>query len=115
MGMTSGQMNVWRYTVTAIDVTENHSYDTYSDFENTYIANLVSGVPGCLVKIVFEDNTSIGRAGKWHIGTYINGVEQASIGERVGGNFYGSYGCDVYAGAKIHIYISTDVLDGIVS
>lgn len=113
MVMASGQTNTWHYTTTTIDVTENHSYGDYRAFNTAYIENLVSGIPGCIVKIVFEDNTSAARAGQWHIGVYINGVERGGMGKRVGGSFVDAYGCDVYAGAKIHIDISIDASDGI--
>jgi hypothetical protein len=58
--------------------------------------------------IDFENNTSNNRAGIFwaQVRARHKKSEVDFTGRRVGGQFGGSYGCNVYAGATINVYVS---------
>lgn len=90
-----------------INVTEYKSYEEATSFDNKYLAGLLNRYNNVVVFVDFIDNTNNNRAAIWH--TIMKNTKhnfQSSDGGRVGGRFSGSYGADVYPGAKIYIYYS---------
>ena len=85
-------------------VEANVNYGTFDDFQRAMFPDLP--MDRDLVMIEFENNTSNNRAG---IGWVRAKVPKTNIfatyGQRVGNQFGGSFGCDVYAGATINVYV----------
>lgn len=79
-------------------------YDTFDKFKQAMFPDLPTDKD--FVMIDFVNNTSNNRAGVYWIQARSlkkDGVVQG--GKRVGGQFGGSYGCNVYAGATINVYV----------
>ena len=80
------------------------SYGTFDDFQRAMLPDLPTD--GDFVMIDFENNTSNNRAGIFW--TQVRAPQKSKVisaGRRVGDQFGGIYGCDVYAGATINVYV----------
>jgi len=90
-----------------INVTEYKYYGEATIFDNEYLTGLLNRYNNVTVFVDFIDNTNNSRAAIWHAVMKNAKYDfQFSDGRRVGGQFAGSYGADVYPGAKIYIYYS---------
>lgn len=85
-------------------VEANAKYNVFEDFKKAQLPDLPTDRD--IVMIDFVNNTSNNRAGVyWMQIKSPQGTEVVSVGKRVGSPFGGSYGCDVYAGATINVYV----------
>jgi len=81
-------------------------YGTFDNFKQAQLPDLP--MDRDLVMIEFENNTSNNRAGIfWAQVKSPKAKKVVWNGLRVGSQFGGSYGCDVYAGATINVYVGT--------
>lgn len=79
-------------------------YDTFDNFRQALFPDLPTG--NDIVLIDFVNNTSNNRAGLYWVQFRPPTKDDViSAGKRVGGQFGGGYGCDVYAGAIINVYV----------
>lgn len=88
----------------SIQIEKYKGYGTFDDFKNAVVPDLP--IDAGLILIDFVNNTSNSRAGVYWVQAKSfqkDGV--VSGGKRVGGQFGGSYGCDVYAGATVNVYV----------
>lgn len=80
------------------------SYGTFDAFKQAMVPDLPMDKD--IVMIEFENNTSNSRAGIfWAQVKSPKAKKVVWNGLRVGSQFGGSYGCDVYAGATINVYV----------
>lgn len=80
------------------------SYGTFDDFQRAMFPDLP--MDRDIVTIEFEDNTSNNRAGIGWVRAKVPKTNMfATYGRRVGDQFGGRYGCNVYAGATINVYV----------
>jgi hypothetical protein len=81
------------------------SYGTFDDFKLAMLPDLPTDRD--FVVIDFENNTSNNRAGIFwaQVRARHKKSEVDFAGRRVGGQFGGAYGCNVYAGATINVYV----------
>lgn len=85
-------------------VESDESYNTFDDFQRAMLPDLPTDRD--FVMIDFENNTSNNRAGIFWTRVRAPQKDDAlSGGKRVGGQFGGGYGCNVYAGATINVYV----------
>lgn len=85
-------------------VEANAKYNEFGDFKKAQLPDLPTDRD--IVMIDFVNNTSNNRAGVYWI--QVKSPQKGEVvtgGKRVGGQFGGSYGCDVYAGATINVYV----------
>ena len=83
---------------------KHKGYDTFDDFKNNVVPDLP--MDSDLILIDFVNNTSNSRAGiYWAQAKSFQKDGVISGGKRGGGQFGGDYGCDVYAGATINVYV----------
>lgn len=86
------------------EVETNASYGTFNNFQQALLPDFP--LDKDFVMIDFVNNTSNNRAGIfWTQVRAPQKSEVVSAGRRVGGSFGGEYGCNVYAGATINVYV----------
>lgn len=80
------------------------SYDTFDDFQQAMLPDLP--MDRDFVVILFKNNTANNRAGVIWAQVKISNTDRVeTAGRRVGGSLGETYGCNVYAGATVNVYV----------
>ena len=86
------------------EVEANASYDTFDDFQQAMLPDLPTDRD--FVMILFKNNTANNRAGVIWAQVKISNTDRVeTAGRRIGGSLGGTFGCNVYAGATINVYV----------
>lgn len=99
----------WKYQKYTYSITAFESYDKYTDFADKYVNPYVSDAQNLFVIVNTYNNTSNTRAVLYHVEYISASTRLINIGKRVGANFLGDYGGDLYPGATLEVYISYDM------